>query len=38
MGSKLQTFLGEGARLQVFNYAMAALLLATLYPILVKLG
>ncbi len=33
MGSKLQRFLAQGARLRVFNYAMAALLMATLYPV-----
>lgn len=35
MGSKLQRYLATGARLQRFNYAMAALLLATLYPVVV---
>lgn len=33
MGSKLQFFLAQGSRLRVFNYVMAALLLATLYPV-----
>lgn len=33
MGSKLQRFLAQGARLRMFNYGMAALLLATLYPV-----
>ena len=38
MGSKLQAYLEQGRRLQIFNYSMAALLLATLYPIVLSLG
>lgn len=34
MGSKLQRFLAQGARLRMFNFGMAALLLATLYPVI----
>jgi len=33
MGQKMQRFLSSGSRLQWFNYSMAALLLATLYPV-----
>ena len=32
LGSKLQHWLGSGLRLKWFNYSMALLLLATLYP------
>ena len=38
MGSKLRRFLEQGRRLRLFNYTMAALLLATLYPILFTLA
>ena len=38
MGSKLKKYLEQGRRLQVFNYSMAALLLATLYPVVVGAG
>jgi threonine/homoserine/homoserine lactone efflux protein len=34
MGQKMQHFLSSGARLQLFNYSMALLLVATLYPVL----
>jgi threonine/homoserine/homoserine lactone efflux protein len=34
MGSKLRHFLARGERLRLFNYTMAALLLATLYPVI----
>ena len=38
LGSKLQKYLDQGRRLQVFNYSMAALLLATLYPVVTRAG
>lgn len=34
MGQKMQRFLSQGVRLQRFNYSMALLLVATLYPVL----
>ncbi len=34
LGSKLQRFLGSDTRLRIFNYSMALVLLATLYPVL----
>ena len=34
LGSSLKRFLDNGARLRAFNYTMALLLLATLYPVL----
>ncbi len=37
MGSKLQRWLSDGLRLRLFNYAMALLLLATLYPSITEL-
>jgi len=33
MGQKMQSFLNSGARLRLFNYSMALLLIATLYPV-----
>ena len=34
MGQKMQRFLSQGTRLRRFNYSMALLLVATLYPVL----
>ena len=34
LGSRLQSLFGSGVRLRLFNYTMALLLLATLYPVL----
>ncbi len=34
LGSKMQRFLDSGPRLRSFNYCMALLLLATLYPVI----
>lgn len=34
MGQKMQRFLSQGVRLRWFNYSMALLLVATLYPVL----
>jgi threonine/homoserine/homoserine lactone efflux protein len=34
LGSKMQGFLDSGPRLRAFNYCMALLLLATLYPVI----
>jgi len=34
LGSRLQHWLGDEFRLRVFNYGMAVLLLATLYPVI----
>ncbi len=36
LGSKMQRLLSSGVRLKVFNYSMALLLLATLYPAIMK--
>lgn len=36
LGSKMQRLLSSGIRLKVFNYSMALLLLATLYPAIMK--
>lgn len=36
LGSKMQRLLSSGVRLKVFNYSMALLLLATLYPTIMK--
>jgi threonine/homoserine/homoserine lactone efflux protein len=36
LGSKMQRLLSSGVRLKVFNYSMALLLLATLYPVIMK--
>lgn len=33
LGSRLQRWLGSATRMRVFNYSMALLLLATLYPV-----
>jgi len=33
IGSKLQRFLSNAARLKAFNYSMAVMLIATLYPV-----
>ncbi len=35
IGSKLRRFLDSGVKMRVFNYGMALLLLATLYPVIV---
>ncbi|MCP4764934.1 MAG: LysE family transporter [Gammaproteobacteria bacterium] len=35
LGSKLRRFLDSGVKMHVFNYGMALLLLATLYPVIV---
>lgn len=35
LGRKMQSFLDGGARLRAFNYIMALLLLATIYPVVV---
>jgi threonine/homoserine/homoserine lactone efflux protein len=37
LGSKMQRLLGSEGRLRTFNYSMALLLLATLYPVIVGL-
>ncbi len=37
LGSKMQRLLGSAGRLRTFNYSMALLLLATLYPVIVGL-
>ena len=37
LGSKVQRFLGSDIKLKVFNYSMALLLLATLYPAVVEM-
>lgn len=34
LGSQLQRWLGTGTRMRMFNYSMALMLLATLYPVL----
>jgi threonine/homoserine/homoserine lactone efflux protein len=36
LGSKLRRFLDSGAKMRAFNYGMALLLLATLYPVVVS--
>jgi hypothetical protein len=36
LGSRLRTLLQDPLRLRIFNYVMALLLLATLYPVLVS--
>jgi threonine/homoserine/homoserine lactone efflux protein len=36
LGSKLQRLLSSEVRLKTFNYSMALLLLATLYPAIMK--
>ena len=33
VGQQMQRWLGSPARLRVFNYGMAALLVTTLYPV-----
>jgi threonine/homoserine/homoserine lactone efflux protein len=33
LGSRVQRWLGSATRMRVFNYSMALLLLATLYPV-----
>jgi threonine/homoserine/homoserine lactone efflux protein len=38
LGSRMQHLLDSGARLRAFNYCMALLLLATLYPVIFAAG